>query len=83
MHLLILYPDYRHVIAKGAGGPVRFPWGDATVWVTDGALLRVLIHDDSGATKATVGIERPGPDGLWVNTYHLVGSFFIEETYSR
>ncbi len=83
MHLLTLYPYYRQKIAESPEGPVRFPWGDAAAWVTDGIHLRILIHDESGTTRAAVGIESPGPDGLWVSTHHLLGNFFIEEVYSR
>jgi hypothetical protein len=83
LHLLTLYPYYRHKIAESSERPVRFPWGDAAVMATDGMHLRILIHDESGTTRAAVGTEIHGPEGFWVSTDHLLWNFFLEEAYTR
>jgi len=81
IHLALFYPSYRITIAKTPDGPVRFPWGDAAVTVGDGIHFRVLVFDRSGATEAVLG-RRPGPEGLSTITNHLVGRFYMEETFS-
>jgi hypothetical protein len=85
LHLFALYPYYMPKIAAAPEEVVRFAWGDDAVTVLDGIQLRVLVHDGSGMTKAAVGVERPGPEGLEglrVNTSHLIGDFFLETTSS-
>lgn len=81
IHLAILYPHYLNEIETTHGGDrttVKFPWGDAAAFVSNGMLLRVLIYDPSGEL-ARMTDERRDPDsGLLVSYRPLVGKFYIE-----
>jgi hypothetical protein len=85
VHLVALYPYYLYRIEQTPKRPVAFEWGDAAVTVVDGLHLRTLLYDDSGETRAQVGVGRrhPEEEGLWIETSHFVGNFFLQETFNR
>ena len=87
VHLAVLYPHYRTVIAEKGGGltaPVTFPWGDDAVSVMDGMRLINLVYDASPTTAKYVGQIRDDPDieGFKNYTRHMVGNFYLEEVYT-
>ena len=83
LHLLVMYPYYRSVIARQPQRPVRFPWGDRALTVVDGLDMRTLVYDDTGSTRRLAGLERRTSDGLFVTDRPFVGNFTIEQLYNR
>ncbi len=78
VHLATSYPYYLYRIGKTSERPVRFYWGDTAVTVFDANRVRTLLYDDSGRTKAAVGVDRQDPSGLRIGTTHMTGNFFME-----
>jgi hypothetical protein len=64
--------------------PIKFAWGDAAATVLDGIDLRVLLYDDTGTTRAMVGIHSQDSETeLWIDTQHLIGNFFLQDIHTR
>ncbi len=82
LHLLVMYPYYRSVIAGTPQRPVRFVWGDTALFVMDGLDMRTLVFDDTGTTRRLAGADRDGPDGLYVTDDRLLGNFYLEHLHN-
>ena len=82
LHLLVMYPHYRSVIARTPQRPVRFAWGDTALFVTDGLDTRTLVFEDTGTTRRLAGVERDGPDGLHVVDDAFFGNFYLEHLHN-
>lgn len=77
VHLVLLYPHYRAVIAQHPGEVVRFPWGDAAATVLDGIQLIFLVYDPTdGGQRADQPI--PGDELRTARRKHLIGRFYVE-----
>ena len=83
VHLAVMSPHYRRVIEHSPPGAVRFPWGDSAVLVLDGLQFRTLVYDDTAETAGLVGTERMKQEGIFAQTDHFVGNFFMEHEYAR
>jgi hypothetical protein len=83
IHLFMMYPYYRHVIDHSPNGPIRFAWGDSAVSALDGLQLRILIYDRTGETRQKINIETQNSEGIFQETDHFLGNFFIEHIYTH
>jgi hypothetical protein len=82
VHLALSYPYYLYEIERTSERPVRFYWGDASVWAIDGGTIYTLVYDDSGKTESALG-DKPVEGQLWIATTRLAGNFFLEVASMR
>lgn len=83
IHLAALYPHYMKAVHQnGDAHPktVRFYWGDNAVTVLDGLQSISLVYDERENGGPSV-VQRMDREGARVFTRHLVGNFYVEQTF--
>jgi hypothetical protein len=75
IHLIVMYPHYKAVIA-GRTGPISFDWGSVTLgWMPPWRTDRTLVYDASGETVMKAKRENYND----IETIYMFWHFFINE----